>query len=76
MERLDDASMSFFVFFSQEGIFMDASYDRSCGGACGGDASARQFIKPWTATFAINAGLKLRHCRISQRATLELLRWY
>jgi hypothetical protein len=28
MERLDDASVSFFVFFSQEGIFMDASYNK------------------------------------------------
>jgi hypothetical protein len=61
MERLDDASTSFFVFFSQEDIFMGAGCEGFCGGACGSDASARQLIKPWAATartgpraFAIN----------------------
>jgi hypothetical protein len=63
MERLDDASVSFFVFLSQEDIFMGSSCGGSCSGACGSDASAHQLIKPWAATaragpcaFSINAG--------------------
>jgi hypothetical protein len=61
VERLDDASTSFFVFFSQDNIFM-AWVLEDLAVVSGSDASTRQLIKPWAATaragpsaFAINA---------------------
>jgi hypothetical protein len=61
--RLDDASWSFFIFFSQDNIFMASYVGRDCGGVCGSGTGARQLIKCWATTaqagpraFAINTG--------------------
>jgi hypothetical protein len=66
--RLEDASWSFFVFFSQDNIFMAlvlvlALWEEVAGGCDTSSARASQLIKRWTATahaaprgFDINTG--------------------
>jgi hypothetical protein len=64
--QLDDASWSFFVFFSQDDIFMAlalALWEEVAVVCAGSSARACQLIKRWAATartgpraFAINAG--------------------
>jgi hypothetical protein len=63
--RFDDASWSFFVFFSQDDIFMAlalALWEKVAGGCDASGVHVSQLIKHWAATahaaprgFAINA---------------------
>jgi hypothetical protein len=62
--RLDDASWSFFVFFSHDNIFMElALWEMVAGGCDASGVRASQLIKHWAVTahagprgFAINIG--------------------
>jgi hypothetical protein len=81
VERLDDASASFFAFFRHDDIFMAWAMGDFCSSVCGNGGCACQLIKAWAAiaragprAFAINVGAEAQARRVSQRTTRELLR--